>query len=189
MNRIGWSIALVFTAVLVLYLPILFEEEPEVNKPEGDIVLEPNYKAINLNSRLYDKAGKLSHQVAADKMEHYEELGFTVFENPVYTLYMEDGQPWQVSASEATLYGNSRIQLEREVKIVNLRSEEFVKEITTEYIEIDLQAKTLSSDQEVMIKGVNYYVTSIGLFGNLSTQQYELRDHVQTQFDPVRLGN
>jgi lipopolysaccharide export system protein LptC len=119
-------------------------------------------------------------------MEHYEALGFAVFQNPVYTLYLDDGQPWQVTAGEGTLYTNNRIQLEKDVKIVNLRSQEYIKQITTEYIEIDLQDKTLSSDQKVTISGLNYEVNSIGIFGNLTTQQYELKDHVQTQFNPSR---
>ncbi len=186
MNRIGWSIALVFTAVLILYLPILLDGEKSSIDEQGDIELVPNYQAVNLNSKLYDKEGKLSHQVAADKMEHYETLGFAVFENPVYTLYLDNGQPWQVTASEGTLYSTNRIQLEKNVKIVNLESQEYVRQITTEYIEIDLQHKTLSSDQKVTISGLNYDVTSIGMFGDLTTQQYELREHVQTQFNPIR---
>lgn len=185
MNRITWSIAIIFTAVLILYLPMLFEDEEQQIANERDIELIPNYQAVNLNSKLYDKQGRLSHQVAADKMEHYDALGFAVFHNPVYTLFLDDGQPWQVTAGEGTLYTNNRIQLEKNVKIVNLRSQEYIKEISTEYIEINLQDKTLSSDQKVTISGLNYEVNSIGIFGNLTTQQYEFKQHVQTQFNPV----
>lgn len=186
MNRIRWSIALVFAAVLFLYLPILLEDDSQQTGPQSDPALVPNYQAVNLRSQLYDKSGRLSHQVAADKMEHYEALGFAVFENPVYTLFLDDGEPWQVTAEEGTLYTNNRIQLEKSVKITNLRSNEYVKRITTEYIEINIQDKTLSSNELVTISGVNYDVTSVGLFGNLSTQQYELKDHVQTKFNPAR---
>lgn len=185
MNRITWSITLVFGAVIVLYLPTFLQDNQKAVSVENDGILVPNYQAVKLNSMLYDESGKLSHQVLADKMEHYQELGFTIFENPVYTIYLDDGEPWQVTASEGTLHSNKRIQLEKNVKIVNLRSQEFVKEIKTQYIEIDLQDKTLSSDQIVSISGTNYMVTSLGIFGNLSTQQYELKDHVQTQFDPL----
>jgi lipopolysaccharide export system protein LptC len=186
MNRITWSIAIIFTAVLLLYLPLLFEDEELQVTSEQDIELIPNYQAVNLNSKLYDKEGRLSHQVAAQKMEHYEALGFAVFHNPIYTLYLDDGQPWQVTADEGTLYSNNRIQLEKNVKIVNLRSQEYIEEISTEYIEINLQDKTLSSDQKVTISGLNYEVNSIGIFGNLTTQQYEFKQHVQTQFNPIR---
>jgi len=186
MNRIGWSIALIFTAVALLYLPILFGEKDEPENDANSLSVVPNYQAVNLNSMLYDKEGKLSHQVVADKMEHYEDLGFAIFENPVYTLYLDGGEPWRVTAAEGTLNDNNSIELEKNVKIVNLRSQEYVKQITTEYIKINLQDKTLYSDQLVEISGVDYTVKSIGLNGNLSTQQYELTQHVQTQFNPRR---
>lgn len=184
MNRIRWSIVVIFTTVFALYVPLLFEETFDETTEKGDRELIPNYSALNLNSKLYDKEGRLSHQVAAEKMEHYEELGFAIFENPVYTLFLDDGQPWQITAMEGTLYNNNRIQLERNVKIVNLRSEEYVKAIATEYIEIDLQSKTLFSDQLVEITGQDYLVTSVGIFGDLVSQQYELKEHVKTQVNP-----
>lgn len=184
MNRITWSIVLIFATVLALYLPILFEDNSDTLTQSGDLDLIPNYQAVNLNSKLYDKEGKLSHQVAAGKMEHYQALGFTIFENPVYTLFLDDGQPWQITAKEGTLYSNNRIQLEKDVKIVNLRSLEYVQQISTEYIEIDLQNKTLQSDQVVELIGQDYLVTSVGIFGNLVTQQYELKEHVKTQVNP-----
>lgn len=186
MNRIGWSIALIFTAVALLYFPILFGDKEDALQDSNNLSLVPNYQAVNLNSKLYDKNGRLSHQVVADKMEHYEDLGFAVFDNPVYTLYIDDGQPWRVTASEATLTDDNTIKLEKNVKIVNLRSQEYVRQITTQYIKINLLDKTLFSDQLVEITGVDYSVKSIGLRGDLTTQQYELKQHVQTQFNPRR---
>lgn len=185
MNRITWSIALVFTIVLALYMPILFEDDEQLNIDEANIELVPNYQAVNLKSKLFNKDGRLSHQVAADKMEHYDALGFAVFQNPVYTLYLDNGDPWQVTAGEGTLYANNRIQLENNVKIVNVRSQAYITQITTDYIEINLIDKTLSSDQKVTISGLNYELQSIGIFGNLTTQQYEFKEHVQTVFNPV----
>jgi len=108
-----------------------------------------------------------------------------LFEQPIYTLYLENGEPWQVSAEEAVLYENNRIKLDKNVKIINLQSNNFVKQITTEFIEINLQDKTLASDQSVKITGIEYEIQSLGIFGDLSTQQYELKEHVQTTFNPV----
>ena len=182
MNRIAWSIGVIFTTVLGLYMLILFKEQPEELAPIDELVVSPTYRAQNLSSKLYDKQGRLSHQVAAMKMEHYQPLGFTVFENPTYTVYLEDSAPWQVTAEEGTLYDNNRIQLERNVRIVNSNAEDYVQEIITEYIEINLDDKTLNSDQAVLISGTSFNVQSIGITGNLSTQQYRFTNHVQSNF-------
>ncbi|MGQ8365278.1 LPS export ABC transporter periplasmic protein LptC [Glaciecola sp. 1036] len=184
MNRIGWSIALIFSAVIGLYLVILFDEEEAKTKANEDLIVVPTYQVVNLNSKIFDDNGILSHQVAATKMEHYQPLGFMVFDNPTYTVYMETGEPWQVTAEQGTLYENSRIQLERNVKILNLNEQEYVKEINTQYIEINLNDKTLLSDEPVEIVGENFNVKSIGIIGNLATQKYELKQHVRTFYSP-----
>lgn len=184
MSRINWSILIVFGALVALYASLFFKSDSKAIVISEDSELFPNYRALNLNSRLYNQTGKLSHAVQATKMEHFEALGFAVFENPVYTLYLDNSQPWQVSAKEATLYDNHRIILENQVKIMNLDSNRFVEKIATDYVEIDLNKKTISSDQLVEISGPNFFVTSVGLVGNLNTQQYELREHVNTLVDP-----
>lgn len=184
MTRLGWSLILVFGALFGLFLSSLWNKTNIQSNQIEDVELFPNYSALNLNSKLFDSDGNLSHQVSAAKMEHYEELGFTVFEAPIYTLYMRDREPWQVTAGEATLYDDKRIALENEVKIVNLHTDEFVTEIETSYVEIDLESKIIKSDQLVQILGTNYLITSVGLVGNLNTQEYELSEHVKTQVNP-----
>ncbi|GLR72847.1 LPS export ABC transporter periplasmic protein LptC [Agaribacter marinus] len=184
MSRIGLSIAIVFTVLLGLYMLMLFDDDKKINERVDELVLTPTYEAVNLDSKLFDENGVLSHQVAADKMEHYQPFGFMVFDNPVYTVFLESGEPWQITAEEGTLYESSKIQLERNVVISNLNTTEYVKEIKTEYIEINLTDKTIYSDQAVEMIGEDYNVRSIGILGNLATQQYELKQHVQTQYFP-----
>ncbi|MEM0909525.1 MAG: LPS export ABC transporter periplasmic protein LptC [Pseudomonadota bacterium] len=182
MNRIGLSIALLFSAVFGLYLVILFSADKLEQAVIDDQSIKPTYRAINLNSKLYDDNGRLSHQVEAQSMEHYQPLGFMVFENPLYTVYLEESEPWQVTAEEGTLYENNRIQLERNVKIVNMNRFDYVKQISTDYIEINLDDKTLKSDSRVVISGDAFNVQSIGITGNLTTQQYKLTQNVQSTF-------
>ena len=184
MNRIGISIAIIFSAVIGLYLVILFGEEPNNQNQRDDLIVAPTYHAVNLNSNLFDDQGQLTHTVQASRMEHYQPLGFMVFEKPIYTIYLDGGEPWQITAEEGTLYDNSRIQLERNVRITNLNTTEYVKSIRTEYIEINLHNKTILSNQPVEIVGDNYLVESIGLLGDLTTQKYELKQHVQTKYFP-----
>ncbi len=182
MNRIGLSIALLFSAVFGLYLVILFNAEDQKQAVIDEQSIKPTYRAVNLNSKLYDDNGRLSHQVEAQSMEHFQPLGFMVFEYPLYTVYLEESAPWKVTAEEGTLYENNRIQLERNVKIVNMNNADYVQQISTDYIEINLNDKTLTSDSVVVISGDSFNVQSIGITGNLTTQQYKLTENVQTTF-------
>ena len=89
-----------------------------------------------------------------------------------------------MTAQEGTLYNNDLIQLENQVVIENQTSDDFVKSLSTEYIQINLDTKQMTSDQVVEIQGTQYVILSNGFNANLRTQEYELLDHVQTTYSP-----
>ncbi|QJR80245.1 LPS export ABC transporter periplasmic protein LptC [Alteromonas pelagimontana] len=187
MSRLGISIAALFVMALLMYLPVWLAEPDETQRSKGLDALRPAYLAKNLTTTLYDENGKLNHQVFAKSMEHYDLLGFVLFEEPEYTVYVEENAPpWQVTANEGTLYNNNLIQLESDVIIKSLSQEDFVQTITTDFIKINLEAKTMASDQPVEIHGVEYVINSNGFKANLQTRKYELIDHVQTIYSPDR---
>ncbi|GAB5381519.1 MAG: LPS export ABC transporter periplasmic protein LptC [Aliiglaciecola sp.] len=185
MNRITISIGALFLLVLLVYLPGWMTTTPELKEQDADQLWRPNYQARNMRSTLYDENGEINHQVFALKMEHYQLLGFTVFSQPRYTIYVSnDDNPWHVEATEGTLYENNRIQLETDVEIRSLDESGFVQTIRTQFLEINLVDKTMVSDQPVEINGKDFVVMSNGFTANLTTQIYELKDHVQTQYAP-----
>ncbi|WP_100644519.1 LPS export ABC transporter periplasmic protein LptC [Alteromonas facilis] len=190
MNRLGYSISALFILALATYIPTwLKDESPETVGSEEDIY-QPTYQAKNLRSALYDNDGQLSHRIFAQEMEHYEQLGFVYFKQPQYTIYMEDDQtPWRVTADEGTLYDDNRIQLERNVIIQSLSQEEFVKTISTEFLQINLETKIMTSDQAVTIVGEDYQIESDGLEADLNLKTYELQQHVQTIYSPSNKAN
>lgn len=185
MNRVSLSITLLFFLILLLNLPI-WEKTDEITESTQDPTnWEPNYMANQMLSTLYNDKGMVTHKVFATKMEHFEELGFTLFEEPKYTIYTERTEmPWQVVAQEGTLYEDNRIQLEKDVQIVSMGNAEFVQEIKTSFIEINLDDKTMTSDQPVIITGPDYVIHSNGFVANMLTRKFELFDHVQTVFNP-----
>ena len=185
MNRLGLSISALFVLALLMYLPTFMEESPTDQQSVKVDALRPAYLANNLTTTMYDTDGKLNHEVFATTMEHYDLLGFVLFQNPMYTVYVgENESPWQVTAKEGTLYDNNLIQLETDVVITNMSDDDFVQTIKTEFIEIDLNKKTMSSDQPVVIIGGQYVINSNGFNADLHTRQYELIDHVQTTYKP-----
>ncbi len=185
LNRLGLSISALFILALLMYLPTWMEEQPEVQQNQGVDALKPAYKAKNLTTTLYNQDGQLNHRVFAKSMEHYDQLGFVLFEMPQYTLYTDNASsPWVVTAKEGTLYNNELIQLENDVHIENQTADDFVKTITTQYIQINLENKQMTSDQAVEILGSQYVIQSNGFNADLRTQEYELIDHVQTIYSP-----
>jgi lipopolysaccharide export system protein LptC len=185
MNRITISIALLFILVLALNLPSWMADEQVAPKEQAEAAWQPNYQATTMLSTLYDEEGKINHQVFARTMEHFELLGFTLFKQPQYTIFVNAQKPWRVEAAEGTLYEDNRIQFETDVEITSVDQQGFVQTIRTNFIEVDLTDKTLFSDQAVEITGQNYVINSNGLTGNLETLKYELIDHVQTVYQPL----
>lgn len=185
MNRVTLSIGLLFILVVATNLPQWLSEEENIPLTETETAWQPNYQASEMLSTLFNAQGNISHQVFASKMEHFELLGFTLFKQPQYTIFVTTQQtPWQVSANEGTLYDTNRIQLENSVEIRNQDEQGFARIIRTEFMEVDLLDKTIQSDQPVQIYGQHYVINSNGFTANLTTQQYELLNHVQTVYQP-----
>ena len=185
MNRLGYSISALFILALATYIPTWLKEEDEAPDVGQQDAYQPTYKAINLQSALYDDEGQLTHRISASEMEHYEQLGFVFFKQPQYRLYTGDNtQPWRLTANEGTLYDDNRIQLEQNVVIQNLNKESFVETITTDFIQINLDTKLMTSDQAVIIIGKEFEIQSNGFDGDLNAKQYELKQHVKTVYSP-----
>ena len=185
MNRLGLSISALFVMALLMYMPVWMAEDEKPAQSISDSALRPAYKAKNLTTTLYNDEGKVNHEVYAASMEHYDQLGFVLFSQPKYTVYAAENEaPWQVTADKGTLYNDDLIQLEDNVLIKSLNPDEFVQTITTDFIKVNLDDKTMTSDQPVDIRGVQTIIKSNGFNANLRTQQYELIDHVQTIYSP-----
>lgn len=186
MNRLGLIIASLFILALVLYLPGFLEEPPVQVLDEDARALTPTYQARNLTTTIYDEQGNRIQQVFSSHMEHYQFLGFVLFQAPQYTIYQETNEPpWQVVASEGTLYDNNMIQLENDVVIVSKNPEDFVQRVETTYLEIDLDKQSMVSEAHVEISGPDFLIQSNGLKADLLNKTYELNQHVQTTYQPA----
>lgn len=181
MSRIHLSLGILFVVLITIYFNMVADnKEPQVidDTPEA---WNPNYQARNMKSTLYNESGSVNHRVFAASMEHYEILGFTLFEEPQYTIYTDETEsPWQIAAKEGTLYSDQRIELEQNVLLQSLNEQDFVQTIETSFVEIDLLNKTAKSDNPVTITGQDFVIKSNGVSVNLLTRKLELRDHVET---------
>ena len=183
MGRVGYSIALLFACILGLYFyPTGQHDNTVANIDPSQIFETPTYRAENLTSQRYADDGTLSHKVFAKVMEQYDSLGFMVFEYPKYTIYLNAQSPYVVTADVGTLFTNNIIRLERNIQIDSLNENDFIQQITTEFIEIDLNTNTMYSDRAVLMTGSEFSMLSEGFDANMQTKQFNLTGHVKTIF-------
>lgn len=156
------------------------------NQKTTDIIgseLTPDFIAESLKSAIYNQAGRLSHEIKADRMEHYTALELTHFELPNYTLYPKNSNaPWQVKAKEATLYNNNKVILKNTVRITSTEPDALIQKVHSRALELDLNTNIISSVQEVIVYGKNFTMYGSGLIIDLNTTQMTLTQHEKTTY-------
>jgi len=175
-----WALG-IFAIAAILYGLTQWRNAVQKPTPSIDRALTPDFIAESLKSAIYNKEGTLSHEIEADRMEHYTELEFTHFELPNYTLYPKNSSsPWQVKAKEATLYNNNLVILKNTVRITSTEPEAFIQAVHSKALELDLNTNIISSVQEVIVYGKNFTMYGSGLIINLNTTQMTLTQHEKT---------
>ena len=182
MNRIGYAIVLLFIAVCIVYWIHFMSAPQTATKVSATSLLTPTYRAESITSKLYGVDGVLIHQVSADELNHYDELGFMVFRQPVYEIFIADGTEYTITANTATLYTDNRIVIEDNILLKSLNIDDFIQTIEAAFIELNLETKAVQSDSLIELKGAEFSMLSNGLVGNLANKQFSLVDHVKTEF-------
>jgi len=179
MNAARIILSVLFISCMVwLWYPYLIQPSAVI-QAEPQEIAKPNYTAIELKQTVYDESGKISHKVTAAKMELYQQLGFTFFEKPIFTLY-NDKQTWRINADEATLYESKLLILEGNVIANNLTDNAMIDKITADNIQVDIKQSTMSSAQPVIITGPNLQITGKGLEADLKAEVIKLINHTRT---------
>jgi len=170
---------IVFTLTMYwLWSPYLNQSAKQNATPE-DIIATPDYVATDLKQTKYAETGQRSYLVEANKMELYQQLGFSHFTAPTFTLF-NGPQNWQLTANEATLYENNMLILEGNVKAFNLTEGAMISQINADHIQVDIGKRTMRSDLPVEIVGPHLNITGQGLNADLNTDIIELINHTRT---------
>ncbi len=178
---------LAIVAILVLWQPWQQEQEvPAVTELEQQT---PDFTAENLVTRIFESNGRLSHRIRAAHMAHYSQQNLTKLTLPVYITNIEN-QPegatelWQVKASEGRFYNDEKLELITQVELTNLSNIGYIRNITTDYLAIDLNTQQMYTESPVTISGPQFLIRGIGLTVDIESQQLELIQHVETIFYP-----
>ena len=177
--------------ILVLLVLILtgtaaylwFEPADSTDALQTDQELMPDYIAQNITRRLFDSDGYLIDSVSAQRLEHFELLGFTQFEKPVYTLYNENHQPsWQASSQYAVWFPQDKVILEQQVRIDSLLPNDMIKHIETNTLEMLFPDNKLQNNQPVLIQGNGFFIKGTGIEADLSNRTFQLSQHEKTVY-------
>ncbi|MFD2165018.1 LPS export ABC transporter periplasmic protein LptC [Thalassotalea euphylliae] len=181
MSRLYVLAITILALSFMAYGVVQWQASQEESQESFEVSLTPDFIAEALKSDIYSESGKLSHKIDAQRMEHYAGLSFTHFEFPQYTLYPnDDSPPWQLAASEGTLYNNNRVVLKNRVILEATEPNSLIQEIHCKYLELDLNTNIISSDQTILIQGKDFTMYGSGLIIDLNTKQMTLTEHVQT---------
>ncbi|WP_372870315.1 LPS export ABC transporter periplasmic protein LptC [Shewanella sp.] len=184
MNRVTLAIILLFGTALALYWQV---QSKKANLPIPNAgVQKPDYVATDLRSISYDSEGKLESRVSATYMEHFDSDARTLFTEPVYTLFPQDGKgEWRLSAKVGKLNkASDKVMLEEDVLIEAISFNDPLQQLTTHYLELDLKSMILSSEQEILISGNHFHMSGVGLHADLNAQEVKLLSKIKGTYEP-----
>lgn len=181
MKRRIWVILVVLFGAGALLVWRPFVEPDDSLRPVRDSKVQPDFTATGLVTRVYEPDGRLAHRIEAASMAHFSQLGLTELQQPRYIVYPSDGSAtWQVTASFGSFYDDQTLVLEQNVVIKSLTESDYIEEITTDYLVVNMVTETMSTEQPVTIRGVNFVVRGNGMNADLYAERLELTRHVET---------
>lgn len=171
------------TVLVLLAAYLWFAPEVGDNDRQSDREFVPDYIAENLTLRVYDQQGYIADHLQAKRLEHFEQLGFTQFEQPRYTLFNDQHQAaWEISSQQGIWFPEDKIILEQQVLLRNLLPDEFIENVETASLQLLLPEKTLQTHEQVRIIGPGFYIMGIGMQADLTAQQLVLQKHLKTVY-------
>lgn len=160
-----------------------FTPENDSDALQTDQEWLPDYVALNITRRLYNAQGYQEDVVSAQRLEHFEQLGFMQFEKPVYTLYNDQHQPqWQASSEHAVWFEQDKVILEQQVQIISLAENQLLDRLETQSLEMLFPDNLLQNNLPVVISGKGFEIRGTGINADLSTRSFKLLQHQQTVY-------
>jgi len=185
MNRVTLAIIAFFGTALLLYWQVQTKQSADDGKHTVSM-LQPDFVATELRSVEYNDKGLVNSKVSASYMEHFQSSNTTEFTDPVYLIYPADGQAqWRLTANRGKLNKNSgKVVLEQDVQIQAISQQEPLQNLSTSYLELDLNTMIMTSDRPILVFGTGFKVTGQGLYANLNAQEVKLLSQVKGSYEP-----
>lgn len=144
----------------------------------------PTYQSEHTVTVVYNPVGNLSYKLVAEDVKYYATGELSWFTQPVMTLFDKDAlATWSVHADRAKLTKNRILYLYGHVEVDSLTATSQLEKIKTDNAQVDLITQDVSSDEAVMLYGINFTSSAMKIRGNLRVKTAELIDKVKTNYE------
>ncbi|OCG70450.1 LPS export ABC transporter periplasmic protein LptC [Gilliamella sp. Occ3-1] len=176
------SFLLLIVVIGVYYNYQKGDEAVEQSTP--NISDKPIYQSDEMLTDIYDLSGDLIYKIESSNVRHFDDSDNTEFDLPNFTFYDQNHlATWHIKAKKATLTKDKFLYLYDNVQLDNLTQETQLKQVKTDNAVIDLTSQLVKSKDPVIINGVGFYSTGIGLAGNLHTKTANILENVKTYYN------
>ena len=190
------SYLLVPGVIAVVLFAGISEFGSSISAPESAPRAELDFNAVSegISSTLYDSSGAIQYTLEAERQTHFNDDS-TVLTRPTIQLFQEGESEWQLQADSGRIYGNQvaspggtqTIDLIGNVEIVS--ADEYGNDI-----ELQTQFSHRQSRDGVdrdrpsrhTKKPANLSQSSVGMSGDLSSDEFLFHRETQGSYEPVR---
>lgn len=153
----------------------------------------PTFEATNIEGRLYNLQGKLSHSVFTKHLSYYkskDQLDMKDIFGMVYdTSAQEEGsdkeeQNWQVTADQAIVVIHKSADLSGNVVFMPTNASSALKKVTTPELHYDLQANIIKSPSEIKMEGDAFINQGSNYEVDLNQKTFVLKDQPHATYYP-----
>ncbi|MXP67816.1 LPS export ABC transporter periplasmic protein LptC [Pantoea sp. Aalb] len=136
------------------------------------------------NTILYNYAGILAYKIISTRTSYFPTSKIVWFNNLTMISYDENKVPtWSIRADKAKLTNNVIFYLLGHVEIKALKKDFQINSIQIKTMKINLLTQDIESNDEIIIRGRNFYSQGRKMRGNLRKKHAELLEKVTTIYE------
>lgn len=168
----------------------------------------PTFEATGFEGRVFDKDGLIKYNIASEQVLYYQERGLIEMQKPVGqyfdhnapikegdTIHGQSQAPdnahasvpfhhWEIEAEQGYMIHNQEAVLKGNVKIIPSSQEVKIQQILTPYMFYDLVANTISSKEEIIIKGEQFTDQGRDYLLDLNAKTFVIKDKPHAVYYP-----
>jgi len=176
-----------YLAFLGLLLLSVFypKDKPAHPSPLETDKQDSDYYMKGVVIHLYDKDGQQLSQLKSVKLAHFKHQDQSLLEAPVIRLNQADGSLWQLQADKGKIIKHkNQIELIDQVVVKEILQQKISTQIDTQYLLIDLEKTTATTDDPITISHQYYQTRSIGMDVDFKQNIINLNHEVVTEKTP-----